>query len=221
MSEQNLRQAMIDHMRYMNALGINQGTSGNLSIRQKDVMFITPSGVPYDDMEPDHIAVMPLNGEYGVWMGDYRPSTEWRFHYDILQQKPDVQSVVHLHPTFCTVLSIAHMSIPACHYMIAAFGGDTVPCTDYHTYGTQDLSNSIITALADRWACLIANHGSIALGETLDKAVWRAVELETLAKQYYYSLALGNRTILPSDEIVRVLESFKTYGLQSETKVLS
>jgi L-fuculose-phosphate aldolase len=213
--ERQLRQAIIQKCRWMNASGLNQGTSGNISIRYKDRMLITPSATPYEAMTPEMIASMPLEGEYGAWEGPLRPSTEWRFHLDIMRARPEVGSVVHTHSTYATVLAIARKPIPACHYMIAAFGGTDVRCAPYATFGTKELSDHALAALEGRSACLLANHGMIAVGPDLDKAMWRAVELETLARQYYLALALGSPHILSAEQIAETAKGFSTYGLQS------
>jgi L-fuculose-phosphate aldolase len=214
--ELELRKAIIAKCRWMNAAGLNQGTAGNISVRYKDRMLITPSAVPYDEIEPEMIAAMPIEGEYGAWKGPLKPSTEWRFHLDILRARPDVGAIVHTHATFSTVLAIAHKPIPACHYMVAAFGGTDVRVAPYATYGTKDLSDNALAALKDRNGCLLANHGMIAVGPSLDKAMWLAHELETLAKQYFHSLLIGGPVVLADAEIFRVKESFKGYGLQDK-----
>ncbi len=213
--ERQLREAIIAKCRWMNASGLNQGTSGNISARYKDVMLITPSAIPYDTMKPEMIAAMPLARAYGEWTGPLQPSTEWRFHLDIMRARPDVGSVVHTHSTYATVLAIARRSIPACHYMIAAFGGTDIRCAGYARYGTKELSELALAALADRHGCLLANHGMIALGASLENAMWRAVELETIARQYCLSLALGNPVILSDAEIAETAKGFATYGLQA------
>ncbi|QCI63737.1 class II aldolase/adducin family protein [Phreatobacter stygius] len=214
MSEQDLRRAIVRLCRAMNASGLNQGTSGNISARYKDVMLITPSATPYDSMKPADIAVMPLGREDGAWSGPLKPSTEWPFHLDIMRARTDVGGIVHTHSTFATILAMARREIPACHYMIAAFGGPTIRCADYATYGTKALSDNALAALADRNGCLLANHGQIAVGASLDKAMWLAVELETIARQYYHSLLIGGPVLLPDDEIERVREGFRSYGLR-------
>ena len=214
--EQALRQAIIDQCRFMNASGLNQGTSGNISARYKDRMLITPSATPYDRMTPEMIASMPFDAEYGTWEGPLKPSTEWRFHFEILKERQDMGAVVHAHPTYCTALAITHREIPACHYMIAAFGGTTVRCAPFARYGTPELSVLAIKALEDRTACLLANHGSIAMGETLEKAMWRAVELETIARQYYLSLVIGNPVILSDEQIHETMRGFSSYGIQTD-----
>jgi L-fuculose-phosphate aldolase len=210
--EHQLRTGIVAACRRMNALGINQGTSGNISARFGERMLITPSGVPYDTMGADDIAALPIEGEYGAWDGPLAPSTEWRFHLDITRARPEVGAIVHTHSTYATTLAIARKEIPACHYMIAAAGGTTIRCADYATYGTKELSDNALAALEDRTCCLLANHGMIATGANLDKAMWLAVELETIAKQYYLSLAIGGPVLLPDAEIAHVMEGFKSYG---------
>jgi L-fuculose-phosphate aldolase len=212
--ERQLRQEIIDKCRWMNASGLNQGTSGNISARFGRRMLITPSATPYEDITVDMIASMPIKGGYGSWDGPLKPSTEWRFHLDIMKKRPEVGAIVHTHATFATVLAIARREIPACHYMIAAFGGNNVRCADYATYGTKELSANALKALEGRTACLLANHGLIATGPTLDKAMWTAVELETIAGQYYYSLTLGSPHILTDEQIEDARKGFATYGLQ-------
>jgi len=213
--ELQLRQAIIEKCRWMNASGLNQGTSGNISVRRGDAMLITPSGVPYDEMTPDMIALMPLGREDGSHQGPLKPSSEWRFHLDILRVRPDVGAVVHTHSTCATALAIARRSIPACHYMVAAFGGSDVRCSSYARFGTKDLSDAALAALDGRNGCLLANHGAIAIGSTLDKAMWLAVELETLAKQYLLSLQIGGPVLLTQREIEEALAGFASYGVKS------
>jgi L-fuculose-phosphate aldolase len=212
--ERELREAIIAKCRWMNASGLNQGTSGNVSARYDDRMLITPSATPYEAMTPEMIASMPLDGVDGAWTGPLRPSTEWRFHLDIMRARPDLGSVVHTHSTYATVLAIARKSIPACHYMVAAFGGNDIRCAGYARYGTKELSELALAALEGRSGCLLANHGMIAVGPNLDKAMWLAVELETIARQYYLSLALGPH-ILSEEEIAETARGFSTYGLQA------
>jgi L-fuculose-phosphate aldolase len=209
MVEQDLRQAIIDSCLKMNAVGLNQGTSGNLSTRCGDALLITPSGVPYDTMEPEDIVLLRMDGSYEHRLS---PSSEWRFHRDILAARSEVNAVVHAHPTYCTALAIRGLEIPAVHYMIAISGGNTIRCASYHTYGTQELSDAALRALEGRTCCLLANHGMIATGPHLGQALWLASEVETLAHQYFNTLLLGGPTVLPDEEIERVVEKFKSYG---------
>ena len=200
----------------MNASGLNQGTSGNISVRDGGTMLITPSATPYDRMTPDMIAAMPIDGERGIWSGPLKPSTEWPFHLDILRARPEIGAVVHAHAPYATTLAIARKPIPSCHYMVAAFGGDDIRCAGYARYGTDELSRLAVAALEGRMGCLLANHGMIAIGPTLEKAMWLAMELETLAKQYYLSLAIGGPVLLSHAEIAEVREGFAGYGLKTD-----
>lgn len=210
--ELSLRKAIIQQCRWMNDSGLNQGTSGNISARFGDQMLITPSAVPYDEMEPAMIASMPITGEYGSWLGPCPPSSEWRFHLDILRSRNDINAVVHTHATYATVLAIAGKEIPPIHYMIAAFGGSFVRCAPYARYGTKQLSDHALNALENRLGCLLANHGMIAIGPSLKKAMWLAVELETLAKQYVLALSIGDPVLLTEEDIQEALEAFAGYG---------
>ncbi len=204
------RQAIIDACRRMNALGINQGTSGNISVRHVDGLLVTPTSVPYEAMTPEQIVFMTMDGTHGP---DQKPSSEWRIHRDILKSRPEINAVVHAHPTYCTILAIMGMEIPPVHYMIAAAGGDSIRCAPYATFGTAELSEHAVRALEDRLACLLDHHGMIAIGKTLDKAMWLAVEVETLARQYHGCLQIGRPPLLPSAEIERVRQRMAGYGL--------
>ncbi len=218
MDEQKHREALVTACRQMNALGINQGTSGNISVRCGESMLISPSATPYHLMQAKDVAAMPLAGEYGSWAGPLKPSTEWRFHLDIMRSRPDAGAVVHAHPTYCTALAITRRGIPACHYMMAAFGGIDVRCAPYATFGTKELSEHAIRALDGRNACLLANHGMIVVGADLDKAMWLAVELETIARQYYLSLLIGGPVVLSEADIAETAAKFTTYGLQDKPR---
>lgn len=213
-AERAARQAIIDKCLWMNATGLNQGTAGNISARYGDHLFITPSATPYDALTPEMLAAMPIEGEYGTWEGPLKPSTEWRFHLDIIRARPDVGAIVHTHSTFATVLAIARRAIPACHYMVAAFGGNDVACADYATFGTAELSANVLKALEGRNSCLMANHGMLATGSDLEKAMWRAGELETLSEQYYHALILGAPVILSDADMAEAHAQFVGYGLR-------
>lgn len=208
-----LRQAVIDTCLEMNASGINQGTSGNVSVRAGDQMLITPSGVPYEQMTPEILVQMPLDGSAPP-QAQLKPSTEWPFHLAILQAKPSVNAVVHAHPVYCCALAMNRQPIPACHYMVAAFGGDDVPVAPYALFGSQKLSENITHALRSRSACLMANHGAVTTGESLPRAMWRMTELETLAKGYATSLTLGQPQILSQEDMTEVIAAFADYGLK-------
>lgn len=212
-AERALRQEVIDTCIKMNALGINQGTAGNASVRvsenHDDGFFITPSSIPYEEITPEDVVTMQLDGKHS---SNRRPSSEWRFHLDIMRERPDCGAIVHTHGMFATTLACLRMEIPAFHYMIAQAGGSTIRCSDYATFGTQELSDTALEALKDRKACLLANHGMIAIGPNLKKALALAVEVETLAAMYWRTLQVGKPVILPDDEIARVGEKFGTMG---------
>jgi L-fuculose-phosphate aldolase len=207
--ETRKRQAIIDACRRMNALGINQGTSGNISVRHGDGLLITPTGVPYESMTPDQIVLMGLDGSHAKTQ---KPSSEWRFHLDILRSRSEVDAVVHAHPIYCTILAIMGLEIPPIHYMIAVAGGDNIRCAPYATYGTPELSAHALKALEGRQACLLDHHGMIAVGPSLAKTMWLAVEVETLARQYHGCLQIGTPPLLPADEIERVRQKMADYG---------
>lgn len=209
------RRAIIAACRDMNRLGINQGTSGNISVRVDGGFLMTPTGVPYDALKPELIVAMDAAGKY---TGDVLPSSEWRFHRDILAKRKDANAVVHCHAMFTTTLAILHKEIPAIHYMIAAAGGPNIRCAPYATYGTQELSTLALAALQDRKACLLANHGMIAVGPNLARAMWLAVEVETLAAQYWRALQIGEPKLLTAAEIATVVGKFGSYGQQPKLK---
>ena len=193
----------------MNARGINQGTSGNISARVAEGFLITPSGVPYDEMKPADIVLMRLDASH---VGRLKPSSEWRFHHSIMAARPEVGAVVHTHSMFATTLSCLGLEIPAVHYMIAAAGGSNIRCVPYVAYGTQELADAALAALKGRNACLLANHGMIVVGPTLRRAMWLAVEVETLAAQYWRALQIGKPNILTDAQIRTVMRKFETYG---------
>lgn len=205
-----VRQAIIDACLRMNAEGINQGTSGNISVRAGGEMLITPSGIPYDQLTPKDIVRVAL--ETGDPRGLHKPSSEWRFHRDLLLARPDVHVVVHAHPVHCTALSMLRQPIPACHYMIGLFGGADVPVAGYARFGSAELSDAVVKAMTERTGCLMANHGATVLGEDLSKAMWRLSELETLAQAYVIAKGAGEVVLLSDAEIAAAIAGFADYG---------
>jgi L-fuculose-phosphate aldolase len=202
----------------MNAAGINRGKSGNVSVRWRvddsDGFLITPTGVPYASTSPEQIVAMTLAGET---RGSLLPSSEWRFHRDIYSARADAQAIVHTHSPFATTLACLHQGIPSFHYMVAVAGGNDIRCAPYATFGTQELSDLTVAALAGRRACLLANHGMVAVGASLEGALALAVEVETLAEMYGRALQIGEPVLLPDAEMARVLEKFATYGQSRST----
>ena len=207
----DLREQVIDTCLRMNEEGINQGTSGNVSVRTDEGFLITASGVPYAKMKPQHIVEMDLDGGY---RGDYLPSTEWRMHMDIFRHHAEAHAIVHTHSIYATALACLHKDIPPFHYMIGIGGGTTIRCSDYAEFGTQALSDAMLKALEGRSACLLGNHGQIAFGNDLDKALWRAGEVEAISQQYWAACLAGRPVILSDAQMTTVLARFKTYGKQ-------
>jgi L-fuculose-phosphate aldolase len=204
-----LRQEIIETARRMQIAGLNQGTSGNLGVRVEERLLITPTGVPYDLMREEEIVEMTVDGRV---IGEGAPSSEWRMHRDILFGRRDVSVVLHAHPMFATALACLRREIPPFHYMVAVAGGDSIRCTPYARFGTQELSDLALTALAGRRACLLANHGILALADSLRAAFSLAVEVETLSGQYLRTLEVGEPVLLSDAQMREVLEAFKTYG---------
>ncbi|MEX0344755.1 MAG: class II aldolase/adducin family protein [Rhizobiaceae bacterium] len=207
------RSEVINISRQMNDCGINQGTSGNVSTRVDDGFLVTGSGIAYDAMEPQHVVEVTLEGGY---FGEFLPSSEWRMHLDIYRTRPEAGAVVHVHSPYATALSCLGEDIPAFHYMIAVAGGDTIRCADYATFGTEALSVNMLVALADRTACLLANHGMICFAPDLKTALALAVEVETLCHQFVIARQAGEPVILDAAEMEIILAKFKTYGKQAD-----
>lgn len=201
------RETLIATARAMTARGLVACTSGNVSARTPEGILITPSAMAYEDLTPDMI---PLLHQDGSFEGRFRPSSEWRFHLDIYAARPEVGGIVHHHAPYCTALAMARQEIPACHYMIALFGGAPLRCADYALFGTAELSQAVLRALDGRSACLMANHGAIALGKDAPAALAAATELEVLAQQYLLSRQVGGPVLLSEQDIQDAIEQFST-----------
>ena len=212
MKYRELRKEVIATCLQMNEDGINQGTTGNVSVRTDEGFLITASGIPYHRMEPEHIVEMDLRGGY---VGEFLPSSEWRMHMDILNSRPEARAIVHTHSIYATALACLRRDIPAFHYMIGVTGGPTLRVSGYAEFGTQALSDTMLKALEGRSACLLANHGQIAFGNDLAKALWRAGEIEHLCHQYWAACLAGKPVILDDGQMTTVLARFKTYGVQA------
>ncbi len=202
-----LRKNLIEAARAMAARGLSAGTSGNVSLRTEEGILITPSATPYESLTPEMIPLLKPDGSFE---GRYRPSSEWRFHLDIYLARPEVGGVVHHHAPYTTALAMARREIPACHYMIARFGGAPLRCAAYALFGTAELSANVLKALEGRTACLMENHGGIATGRDVGAALAAATELEVLAQQYLLSLAAGGPVLLTDAEIDAAITQFAT-----------
>jgi L-fuculose-phosphate aldolase len=211
-ADERRRRALIAACRELVRRGLTHGTSGNIGLRRDpERFFVSPTGMAYEALEPDDIPLMDLGGR---WFGRRRPSSEWRFHRDIFRGRPEVGAIVHVHSRHATALACTGRGIPAFHYMVAVAGGSDIRCAPYFTFGTQALSDAALAALEGRRACLLANHGLIALGCDLPAALALAGEVESLASQYCAALAVGGVRVLDELEMDRVIESFRTYGRQ-------
>jgi len=216
-----LRRDMLAAAHKLVALGLNRGTSGNIGLRCGDGLLVTPSGVPVENMTPELMVLLDTSGNSrghnnsntsGSTMNSIKPTSEWRIHRDILAARPDINAVVHTHSTFATTLACLHREIPPFHYMIAVCGGDTIRCAPYALFGGQELSDHALVALKERKACLLAQHGMIALGRDLNDALAVAEEVESLCEQYWRTLQIAEPKILSAEQINEVLEQFKDYG---------
>lgn len=214
MDEATLRAEIVACARELDASGLNRGSSGNISARCGDALLITPSGIPAGRLEPGMLARMPLAGEYGSWEGPLKPSSEWRFHLDLMRARTDFGAIVHTHSPFATILSIARKPIPAIHYMMAAFGGPEIRCSDYACYGTAELSDAVLRAIDGMAGCLMGNHGMIVGGPNLTRAAWLAHELEALAHQYFHVLQIGGGHVLSAEDLAETAKGFAGYGVQ-------
>jgi len=207
-----LRQQIIDTALAMSKEGLSPGTSGNVSARLDKGMLITPTGMAYEDLIPEDIVFLDKTGKIGT--GVRKPSSEWRFHLSAYGAREDAGAIVHTHSRFATALACARKPVPAFHYMVAVAGGADIPLADYATFGTKELADHVAAVLKDRVACLMANHGQIACGPTLEAALDLAREVEALAAQYVAVLQIGGPHILDDEEMDRVLERFRSYGQQ-------
>ena len=205
------REQLLEAARLCAVRGLNSGTAGNLSLRLGDGMMITPTGILPDYLQPDQMVEMDFNGR---WSGPWKPSSEWAIHARIYQTT-NADAVVHAHPDHCVALSCRRKPLPAFHYMIASFGGNEVPCADYACFGTPALAETVIAALGQTYhACLMANHGIVTTGSSLEKAVARAEKLEMLARQYLLALTGGEPVLLDEQAMAEVHARYATYGQQ-------
>ncbi len=204
-----VREQIVAACKRLENSGLNRGTSGNVSCRENDHFLITPTGIPVEEITPSKIVAVDYEGKV---LGIGKPSSEWRFHCDILKARPEINAVVHTHAPHATAIACLREDVPPFHYMIAVAGGDTIRCAPYALFGTDALSQHAVDALAGRKACLLANHGMITLGRDLDEAMAVAVEVESLCQQYLLARQVGKPTLLSDEEMRQVIDRFKTYG---------
>ena len=208
LDDQALRQQLVTVARRMNGTGLNQGTSGNLSVRIEEGILVTPSSLPYEQMEVGDLVALDLSGQ-PLKEKQRRPSSEWRLHADVLSCRPEAMAVLHCHPIHATALACHDRGIPAFHYMVAVAGGDEIRCAPYATFGTKELSDNVVNALAQRNACLLARHGMVTLGKDLESALRVAIEVETLARMYLQALQMGEPPVLSDEQMQAVHAQFR------------
>jgi L-ribulose-5-phosphate 4-epimerase len=209
-----MRKSVIATALAMSQRGLSPGRSGNVSARWGDGMLITPSGMAYDELKPADVVFVGADGSAAG--KSRKPSSEWRFHLAAYAARPDIAAIVHTHSLHATVLACAHKPIPPFHYMVAAAGGADIPCVPYATFGTDELSRHVIDGLKHRNACLMANHGTIAVAGSLAGALELAADVEVLAEQYIKVLLLGEPKLLPPEEMAVVLEKLRGYGQHAQ-----
>lgn len=209
LEEAELRARLVAAVRRLDALGMNRGSTGNLSHRWGDGMLITPTGMGADDLGADDLVWL---GDDGTLRGRWKPSSEWAFHRAIYAARPDLHAVVHTHAVNATALACLDRPLPAFHYMVAVAGGSDVPLVPYHTFGSEALSQAVGAAMRDRQACLLSHHGMIAAGATLAKAMKVAQEIESLCEVYLKALAVGEPSRLDDAQMAEVIEKFRHYG---------
>lgn len=207
--ESDLRERIVAALRRLDTLGLNRGSTGNVSHRMGEGMLITPTGMGADELRAGDMVWL---GHDDTLRGDWQPSSEWHFHRAIYAARSDLNAVVHTHSVNATALACLERGLPAFHYMVAVAGGDSIPCTPYHTFGTEALSNAVAGALRDRQACLLAHHGIVTAGRSLAQAMKIAIEIEALCEIYLKALAVGQPTVLDDTQMAEVIEKFRTYG---------
>lgn len=213
-TETALRRELLHTAQRLHSIGLSAAASGNVSVRCGRQLLITPSGIDYADLKVEDMVLLTLQGENtgGPSMRTRRPSSEWRIHCDIYRQRPEFGAIVHSHSAYATAIACQRRSIPPFHYMVIRAGGDDIRCAEYATFGTQALSNNVMTALTGRSACLLANHGQIAAAADLAGALRLAWEVEELARQYCHTMQLGEPALLDGAELEHVSEQFRRYG---------
>jgi L-fuculose-phosphate aldolase len=205
---------VVEHGKKMLRDGLVKGTSGNISIRVGDEVVITPGSVPYEDVTPDNLAIVDLDGKH---VGGGRPSSETPLH-TLVYRESDAAAVVHTHSIYATTLACTVDELPAVHYMIHAFGGDSIAVSDYERFGSDELADAVNRALGDRRGVLLRNHGAVVHGPTLTRAYDLAVLLEWLAELYWRSSVFGTPRILSHEQLEEVATEAgrRSYGYAQE-----
>ena len=208
------RRALVEGSRCLALRGLNNGTTGNISSRVGGGFIITPTGIPPEELVPEKLVSMNFDGNF---RGPYFPSSDWPMHAQIYLRRPEASAIVHCHSDYCVALSCLRLSIPAFHYMVAKFGGDSVRCAKYASFGSQELAGVVLDALSGRSACLMANHGMVVFGASVADAITKAEALEALARQYCIAISAGV-PVLIGDEFQDVLKRYESYGQRSSLR---
>jgi len=208
----NVRENLLKITNKLLAEGLNHGATGNCSCRDRGGFLITPTGVDSSKLTTDMIVRMNLSGSFSELESKYQPSSEWQFHQAILKKYPEINAVVHTHSVFASALSTLGQGIPAFHYMIAVAGGDSIRCAPYAMFGTTELSNNILVAIQDRKACLLSNHGLVAMGKDLNEAFNIAQEVEHLSRLFVEAKKIGEPKLISKKQMMEVLNRFNSYS---------
>lgn len=202
------KKEIIDASKYLLQLQFNIGSEGNISYRQKNEIYITPSGIKTSNLEPKDISKVDLNGKV---LNKNKPSSEILLHSWIYRNHKDIRAVVHSHSKWASILSCMRISIPSFHYMVAEFGGNDIKCSKYATFGSDKLSKYVNKVLHKRKGCLIANHGQVTIGDNLEEAVDLSIALEKLSEQFYYLLITKQTKLLSNGEMRKIVKLFEDY----------
>lgn len=205
-----VRQELVDVMRRMHDSGLNRGTSGNASVRVEGGMLVTPSGVP--PFQLTAASMVFVDSEGGACGAGLRPSTEFRMHQHILRARLDAQAVVHCHSRYATILACCGKPIEPIHYMVLVARSPGVEVAPYATFGTEALADAVVATMGSGYACLMANHGQVAIGRTLQEALSIAEEVEEQAAITYGALMLGGAQRLKMSQLAETAAQFASYG---------
>ena len=208
----NVRENLLNITNKLLKAGLNHGATGNSSCRDGGDFLITPTGVDSSKLTPDMMVRMNLSDKLSQPESKYKPSSEWQFHQAILEKYPDINAVIHTHSVFASTLSSLGQDIPAFHYMVAVAGGDSVRCAPYAMFGTKELSDNILEAIQDRKACLLSNHGLVAIGKDLNEAFNIAEEVEHLSRLFVEAKKIGEPKLLSDRQMSEVLNRFNSYS---------
>lgn len=210
------RRELIEYGKRLISTRLTRGTGGNLSIwdPRRNLMAISPSGIPYEEIKENQVVLMDV--ETGkIVEGDAVPSSECDMHRIFYKYRQDIRALIHTHTTYAATVACLGQDLPPLHYLVA-YAGRNVRCAQYATYGTVRLAQNAFEAMKDRNACLLANHGLLAGGLDLSHAFNVTEEIEFCCELYCRAKAMGEPLILDEEEMTRMIERFKDYGKRME-----